>query len=99
MGAGENEWYAAGKTFQYLDRALEAIGYSDDNKNRIHKLIASILHLGNIKIEQSGSESVIPKTAHQPLQYASDLLNVSTEELEQTLLTRHMKINNMKTEM
>lgn len=87
------------QTFEYLNEALSNIGYSDEEKHQIFKLIASILHLGNIKIEQNGSECVVPVTSHQSLKNASLLMNVSTEELKQTLLTRRITMNNMKSEM
>lgn len=59
------------------------------------KLIASILHLGNIKIEQDGSKCVLSVASHQALANASLLLNVSTEELEQTLVSRRIMKNEM----
>lgn len=87
------------QTFEYLNEALSNIGYSDEGKHQNFKLIASILHMGNIKFEQNGSECVVPVTSHQPLEYASHLMNVSTEELKETLLTRRITMNNMKSEM
>lgn len=95
MGASRNECYATENSFKHLDEALKMIDCGD----YIYKLIASILHLGNIKFEQYDGRTAVTEMTYQSLQNASSLLNVDTNELESTLLTRRIEMNKMKIEM
>jgi myosin heavy subunit len=52
------------------------------------KIVASILHLGNIKFESGANESVIRLLDEKPLVYAAELLELDPSLLEQLFLTR-----------
>ncbi len=67
---------------------MQAIGISQDLINATHKLLAAILHLGNIDFnsDEDGSGSVI--TNLEALANSAHLLNMEPEELKNTLTRR-----------
>lgn len=73
-------------SFDVMDMALLNLGFSVETKKMIYKWIAAILHLGNIKIIESGGYSEISESSISSLTYAADLLDISSHELKKALL-------------
>ena len=42
--------------FQETLKAFDAIGFSEDEKNEIFKIVALLIHLGNINFKQSNGD-------------------------------------------
>lgn len=83
------------ENLETVDRALESIGISHDERNRIYKIIAAILHLGNVDIEEENSfeKCKISELSKIHLQHTANLLNIGHQTLETALLTRTIEVN------
>ncbi|XP_076267084.1 dilute class unconventional myosin isoform X2 [Rhynchophorus ferrugineus] len=82
--------------FEETQNALKLLGFSDDDQQNIFKVLAGILHLGNIKFkpclikvenEQDQEGCTIP-SSDKHLKILSNLLELDQEELSQWLVTR-----------
>lgn len=77
-----------------LDKELTCIGTSHVERIQIYKILAAILHLGNIEIEETNSgESQISETSRIHLKHMSNLLNIEQQIIEKSLITRSIDIN------
>lgn len=66
----------------------------DDERSKIYKVLAAILHLGNIDFEGdvlTEKSRIIESTAIH-LSYAAQLLEIGEEILKKSLLTRKMEV-------
>ena len=88
--------------FQGLKRSLTTIGVDSGQQSQIFRLLAALLHLGNVKITASRTDSVL--TATEPnLEKASALLGVDPVEfakwtVKKQLITRGEKITSNLTQ-
>ncbi|XP_077539631.1 myosin heavy chain 95F jaguar [Haemaphysalis longicornis] len=83
------------KDFSNLDRALQLMGVTDEERLNIYVSVAAVLHLGNVTFEESpddsrGGSRVTPES-EQALRVAAALMGVDTDELRQSLLSRVMQ--------
>ncbi|KAG7912049.1 hypothetical protein KL906_000253 [Ogataea polymorpha] len=78
--------------YSKLQKALEVMKFSKEEKGHIFKIIATILHLGNLTFKNRGKDD---RQAHfsddAPLTTVSELLGVSENELRTALLTSKVK--------
>lgn len=72
--------------FQETLKAMTVMGISDTEKNSILKLVAAVLHLGNITFVESGNYSEIED--HRFLAYPSQLLEIEQGHLQSKLTSR-----------
>lgn len=82
--------------FEATKKSLETIGVSEDKQASIFKLLAALLHLGNVKITASRNDSVLAPT-EPSLELACNILGVSATEfskwiIKKQLITRGEKI-------
>jgi myosin-5 len=82
--------------FEATKKSLQTIGVSDTQQSEIFKLLAGLLHLGNVKITASRTESVLAPT-EPSLMKASAILGVDAPEfakwiVKKQLITRGEKI-------
>uniref|UniRef100_A0AC35FWW9 Myosin motor domain-containing protein n=1 Tax=Panagrolaimus sp. PS1159 TaxID=55785 RepID=A0AC35FWW9_9BILA len=81
--------------FHRLRKSLLDTGFSESKRDNVFKVIAGILHLGNIEFEDNVEDSkggcmILPKSTSS-LNYASKLLGVEKSELLNGLITRVMQ--------
>lgn len=72
---------------------MNKVGFSDEEKANIFKVVAAVLHVGNISFEDSADKdggSMVSSKSNKSLNFAAQLLNVSPEELKMSLTTRKM---------
>lgn len=83
------------ENLETVDRALESVGISHEERNRIYKILAAILHLGNVDIEEeiSSEKCKISELSKIHLKHTAKLLNIEQQTLEIALLTRTIEIN------
>jgi myosin-5 len=81
--------------FQATQKAMSQIGISEENQTGVLKIVASILHLGNIMFSDAlESESaimdgsIVQDRSEKNLVAAADLLGVTSDDLGQALTTR-----------
>ena len=83
-----------------FDKTLEALkllGFSDDENRSIFKILAAILHLGNVKIEASGrgdSEKSQVKMDDSSLPVVAALMEVEEKDLRQWLCNKKVVARN-----
>lgn len=83
------------KDFQTLDVALTRIGLDDNEKFAIYTQVAAVLHLGNVKFEDSPDDTRggcrVANNSLPSLSAAATLMGVGPDELQQCLLSRVMQ--------
>lgn len=85
--------------FAAMDRALEHFGVTNEDKLDIYKIVAAVLHLGNINFEESPNDShggcrvMEDSDSQAALKDAAQLLGVDVDQLQQCLQTRIMQTN------
>ncbi|UXI22000.1 hypothetical protein NH340_JMT07943 [Sarcoptes scabiei] len=86
--------------YHAMESAFKHFGVSEEDKIIIFKIVAAILHLGNISFEESPNDSHggcrvredCPESK-QALKIAAKLLGVDVDELQKCLKTRIMQTN------
>ncbi|XP_034773751.2 myosin VIa isoform X3 [Acipenser ruthenus] len=79
--------------FNRMCGAMKKIGLDDTEKLDLFRVVAGVLHLGNIDFEEAGSTSggcTPKKSSSQTLEYCADLLGLDEEDLRVSLTTRVM---------
>lgn len=79
------------ESFTSLDTALWIIGYSSQSKDLLYRWIAAILHLGEIRFEESQQDICdVSKYSKVSVNHAAELLNINADELKEAMLLHHM---------
>uniref|UniRef100_A0A671YQ28 Unconventional myosin-VI n=1 Tax=Sparus aurata TaxID=8175 RepID=A0A671YQ28_SPAAU len=79
--------------FNRMCGAMKKIGLDDTEKLDLFRVVAGVLHLGNIDFEETGSSSggcVLKNQSGQTLEYCADLLGLDQDDLRVSLTTRVM---------
>uniref|UniRef100_A0A668U231 Unconventional myosin-VI n=1 Tax=Oreochromis aureus TaxID=47969 RepID=A0A668U231_OREAU len=79
--------------FNRMCEAMKKIGLNDTEKLDLFRVVAGVLHLGNIDFEETGSSSggcVLKNQCNDSLQYCADLLGLDQDDLRVSLTTRVM---------
>uniref|UniRef100_A0A3Q1IRM6 Unconventional myosin-VI n=1 Tax=Anabas testudineus TaxID=64144 RepID=A0A3Q1IRM6_ANATE len=79
--------------FNRMCVAMKKIGLDDTEKLDLFRVVAGVLHLGNIDFEETGSSSggcVLKNQSGQSLEYCADLLGLDQDDLRVSLTTRVM---------
>ncbi|MGH0119504.1 UNVERIFIED_CONTAM: hypothetical protein FKN15_007705 [Acipenser sinensis] len=79
--------------FNRMCGAMKKIGLDDTEKLDLFRVVAGVLHLGNIDFEEAGSTSggcTPKKSSSQTLEYCAELLGLDEEDLRVSLTTRVM---------
>ncbi|XP_054469621.1 myosin VIb [Anoplopoma fimbria] len=79
--------------FNRMCVAMKKIGLDDNEKLDLFRVVAGVLHLGNIDFEETGSSSggcVLKNQSGQTLEYCADLLGLDQDDLRVSLTTRVM---------
>lgn len=85
------------KHFHEIDNSLATIGFNQTERFHIYKILAAILHLGNVNFEESPMTKeldISDKTQHH-FTHASQLLNVEPKVLKKILLMHEIEVNGM----
>ncbi|XP_010616126.1 unconventional myosin-VI isoform X6 [Fukomys damarensis] len=73
--------------------AMKKIGLGDEEKLDLFRVVAGVLHLGNIDFEEAGSTSGgcnLKNKSTQSLEYCAELLGLDQDDLRVSLTTRVM---------
>ncbi|XP_068436174.1 myosin VIb [Clinocottus analis] len=79
--------------FNRMCVAMKKIGLDDAEKLDLFRVVAGVLHLGNIDFEETGSSSggcILMNQSGQTLEYCADLLGLDQDDLRVSLTTRIM---------
>lgn len=80
--------------FGAINKALIDVELTAEARIKIYKILAAILHLGNVTFEENPSVdgSQIAESTANHFRYAAQLLGIQQRSLEISLLTRKMEI-------
>lgn len=85
------------ENFRNLKSALQFIGIRDSAQHEIFRLVAGLLHMGNIRISQEDTEEGETACIRQDdvasqeaVRHASELLGVSVEQLTESILLKRI---------
>lgn len=83
--------------FEEVDKLLAGMDISSEERMKIYSVLAAILHLGNVIIEENVSEDkcVISNLSVGHFENAARLLNIDQHTLETALLTRTIEVNGL----
>ncbi|XP_023574440.1 unconventional myosin-VI [Octodon degus] len=79
--------------FVRMCTAMRKIGLGDEEKLDLFRVVAGVLHLGNIDFEEAGSTSGgcnLKNKSTQSLEYCAELLGLDQDDLRVSLTTRVM---------
>ncbi|XP_050989428.1 myosin VIb isoform X1 [Labeo rohita] len=79
--------------FNRMVVAMKKIGLDDTEKLNLFRVVAGVLHLGNIDFEETGSTSggcILKNQTSQTLEYCAELLGLDEDDLRVSLTTRVM---------
>lgn len=79
--------------FIRMGTAMKKIGLDDEEKLDLFRVVAGVLHLGNIDFEEAGSTSGgcnLKNKSTQSLEYCAELLGLDQDDLRVSLTTRVM---------
>ncbi|XP_015240666.1 PREDICTED: unconventional myosin-VI isoform X1 [Cyprinodon variegatus] len=79
--------------FNRMCGAMKKIGLNDTEKLDLFRVVAGVLHLGNIDFEETGSSSggcILKKESDQNLKFCAELLGLDQDDLRVSLTTRVM---------
>ncbi|XP_043366478.1 unconventional myosin-VI isoform X4 [Dermochelys coriacea] len=79
--------------FNRMCTAMKKIGLDDAEKLDLFRVVAGVLHLGNIDFEEAGSTSggcILKNKSSQSLECCAELLGLDQEDLRVSLTTRVM---------
>lgn len=76
--------------FEQLKGAFECLGMEDEYQQVIYKIVASVLHIGNIQFTNNNDNITIHNT--NTIKIVSELLEIDNAMLEKVLLQRKMEI-------
>lgn len=81
--------------FIATDSALKHFDVNENERFEIYKIVAAVLHLGNISFEESPEDSHggcrVSRTSNGSLEIAAKLIGIDPDELQQSLLSRVMQ--------
>lgn len=82
------------ENFTRVNQIFDAIGFNEDTKTTIFKLLASTLHLSDIQFgDGSDSTAQILKPFEKNIEIASKLMKISAGDLKTALLFKTIKDN------
>lgn len=81
--------------FTDVDITFDCLGFSEEKKILIYRIISAIIHLGNIEFE--GTDEVkISETSKIHIDIAAELTDMSSDEIVNALLFRSIDILSSK---
>ncbi|KAI6240417.1 Myosin head [Aphelenchoides fujianensis] len=91
-GAVRDENVDDAADFARLQAALRDVGMSVEGVDAVFRLLAAVLHLGNVEfVEAEGTRGGCAVRSDAPLKKAADLLGIAEEKLREGLTTRRMQ--------
>lgn len=94
LGALKDPQMDDARDFAALDKAMDHIGLSHDDKMNIYIVVAAVLHIGNIEFEddpESSKGGCRLKANNQSLNIVAKMLGLDNNELEKALISRVMQ--------
>ncbi|KAJ7375349.1 microtubule motor [Desmophyllum pertusum] len=86
------------KDFLIIERAMDIVGFAQDEKQSIYTLLSAILNLGNVTfdevVDQGGGHDAVALTNEKYLDWACEMLQCGTHLLSNALTKRTVEAGN-----
>lgn len=83
--------------FNKIDDCFSTFGLDINKRRQVYKIIAAILHLGNISFEESTDNTCeISKDSHTSCRNAAELLSLDAKDLQSMLINNSIDIKDTK---
>ncbi|XP_050428408.1 myosin heavy chain, muscle isoform X18 [Adelges cooleyi] len=83
-----------GEEFSLTDQAFDVLGFSEEEKNDIYKITASVMHMGGMKFKQRGREEQAEADGTEEGARVAKLLGIDCDDLYKNLLKPRIKVGN-----
>jgi len=83
-----------GEMAQECDESFDILGFSQDDKDNIYKVVAAVMHLGTLKFKQRGREEQAESDGKDEGDRVGKLTGVDGQELYKNLLKPRIKVGN-----
>ncbi|XP_049825625.1 myosin heavy chain, muscle isoform X5 [Aethina tumida] len=83
-----------GEECTITDQAFDVLGFTQEEKDNIYKITASVMHMGCMKFKQRGREEQAEPDGTEEGERVSKLLGVDTAALYQALTKPRIKVGN-----
>ncbi|XP_022175403.1 myosin heavy chain, muscle isoform X23 [Myzus persicae] len=83
-----------GEEFKITDQAFDVLGFTEEEKNDIYKITASVMHMGGMKFKQRGREEQAEADGTEEGARVAKLLGVDCDDLYKNLLKPRIKVGN-----
>nr|ASM56386.1 myosin heavy chain isoform Mhc_X5 [Lethocerus indicus]ASP18631.1 myosin heavy chain isoform Mhc_X5 [Lethocerus indicus] len=83
-----------GEEFQATDQAFDVLGFTQEEKDDIYKITASVMHMGCMKFKQRGREEQAEADGTAEGERVAKLLGLEAADLYKNLLKPRIKVGN-----
>lgn len=80
--------------FSHFDIALVQFNVNEKQRSKLYQLIAGILHMNLIKLEETNNIASVCASASSNLRNSSDLLSINSSELIEALTVKIVEAGN-----
>ncbi|KAG5675241.1 hypothetical protein PVAND_005159 [Polypedilum vanderplanki] len=83
-----------GEECQLADQAFDVLGFTQEEKDNIYKIVAAVMHMGAMQFKQRGREEQAEADGTEAGEKVAKLLGVDTQDLYKNLLKPRIKVGN-----
>ncbi|KDR15411.1 Myosin heavy chain, muscle, partial [Zootermopsis nevadensis] len=83
-----------GEELQLTDQAFDVLGFTQEEKDNVYKITASVMHMGGMKFKQRGREEQAEADGTEEGARVAKLLGTEVEELYKNFLKPRIKVGN-----
>ncbi|XP_054257732.1 myosin heavy chain, muscle isoform X7 [Macrosteles quadrilineatus] len=83
-----------GLEFELTDQAFDVLGFTQQEKDDIYKITASVMHMGGMKFKQRGREEQAEADGTEEGERVAKLLGVDSGDMYKNLLKPRIKVGN-----
>ncbi|XP_011558112.1 myosin heavy chain, muscle isoform X20 [Plutella xylostella] len=83
-----------GEECTLTDQAFDILGFTQEEKNDVYKITASVMHMGGMKFKQRGREEQAEADGMEEGERVAKLLGVDCQDLYKNLLKPRIKVGN-----
>jgi len=83
-----------GEDMEFCDTAFDTLGFTQDEKDDVYKIVAAVMHSGNMKFKQRGREEQAEPDGTDAGLIVGELLGVDGTEMYKNLTKPRIKVGN-----
>ncbi|XP_033213889.1 myosin heavy chain, muscle isoform X10 [Belonocnema kinseyi] len=83
-----------GEELLVTDQAFDVLGFTQEEKNDIYKITATVMHMGGMKFKQRGREEQAEADGTEEGERVAKLLGVDCQDMYKNLLKPRIKVGN-----